>query len=75
MTVPANGWTWRLHDPTGAVVDPDDLGVAVPVEDAQAEAESWLGEHWRELLERGAASATLVRGDAVVYGPMGLAAS
>ena len=75
MTVPANGWTWRLHDPTGAVVDPADLGVAVPVEDAQAEAESWLGEHWRELLDRGAASATLVRGDTAVYGPMGLAAS
>ncbi|WP_091249040.1 hypothetical protein [Klenkia soli] len=75
MTTPANGWTWRLHDPTGAEVAPTDLGVAVPVEDAQAEAESWLGEHWRDLLERGVASATLLRGDTVVYGPMGLAAS
>ncbi len=45
------------------------------MEEAQGEAESWLGEHWRALLERGAASATLLRGDTVVYGPMGLSAS
>lgn len=69
------GWTWRLLDASGAELDPAELDVEVPVEDAQAEAESWLGEHWRTLLERGAASATLLRGDAVVYGPMGLSAS
>lgn len=74
MTSPVT-WTWRLHDPTGADLDPAEVGVQVSVEDAQAEAESWLGEHWRELLERGVATVTLVRGDTVVYGPMGLAAS
>jgi hypothetical protein len=75
MTTPATGWTWRLHGPDGAVLDPADLGVEVPVDEAQADAESWLGEHWRALLERGAASATLLRGNTVVYGPMGLAAT
>lgn len=74
MTSPVT-WTWRLHDPTGATLDPAAVGVDVPVEDAQAEAESWLGEHWRELLERGVATVTLLRGDAAVYGPMSLAAS
>ena len=73
MTSPSS-WTWRLHDPAGETLDPAAVGVVVPVEDAQAEAESWLGEHWRDLLERGVATVSLLRGDAVVYGPMGLAA-
>ncbi len=74
MTSPAS-WTWRLHDPAGQTLDPAEVGVDVPVEDAQAEAESWLGENWRDLLARGVATVTLLRGDTVVYGPMGLAAS
>lgn len=74
MTSPAT-WTWRLLDPTGAGLDPAEVGVQVPVEEAQADAESWLGEHWRELLDRGVASVLLLRGDDVVYGPMDLAAS
>lgn len=80
MTVPSTPststrWTWRLTGPGGDVLDPAALGVTVPVEDAQGEAESWLGEHWRGLLEQGVAAATLLRGDDVVYGPMSLAAS
>lgn len=68
-------FTWRLHDPTGATLDPAGVGVEVPAEESQGDAESWLGEHWRELLERGVATVTLLRGDDVVYGPMSLAAS
>jgi hypothetical protein len=67
-------WYWRLEDPSGTVVDPASVGVEVPETDNQGDAESWLGENWRGLLERGVATATLFDGEAKVYGPMGLAA-
>ncbi len=67
-------WTWRLEDPAGAAIDPATLGVELPETDNQGDAESWLGENWRELLDRGVATVTLFDGDHEVYGPMGLAA-
>ncbi|MGY1712727.1 hypothetical protein ACI8AC_24765 [Geodermatophilus sp. SYSU D00758] len=69
------GWWWRLEDPAGAEVDPASVDVEVPHADNQGDAESWLGEHWRVLLERGVATVTLLEGDREVYGPMGLAAT
>ncbi len=65
-------WTWRYEDPTGAVVVP--LGTA-PAADGfpnQSDAESWIGETWRELLEAGVAQVTLLEDGREVYGPMGL---
>jgi hypothetical protein len=38
----------------------------------QSDAETWLGEQWRELRAAGVVSATLLDGDRVVYGPMAL---
>ena len=67
-------WYWRLEDPSGAELDPVAVGVEVPQTDNQGDAESWLGESWRELLERGVATVTLFNGEQEVYGPMGLAA-
>jgi hypothetical protein len=67
-------WYWRLEDPTGAAVDPAALGVQVPESDNQGDAESWLGENWRELLDKGVSAVTLFDGDEKVYGPMGLSA-
>ncbi|MGY1594391.1 hypothetical protein ACI789_17960 [Geodermatophilus sp. SYSU D00965] len=69
------GWYWRLEDPSGAEVDAESVGVVVPDSENQGDAESWLGEHWRVLLERGVATVTLFDGDQEVYGPMGLAAT
>ena len=69
------GWTWQLEDPTGAPVDPATLGVEVPECENQGDAESWLGEAWRDLLERGIATVTLQQDGERVYGPMGLAAT
>jgi hypothetical protein len=66
-------WTWQLEDPLGGVVDPAALGVEVPESENQGDAESWLGENWRDLLERGIASVTLLSEGDPVYGPMGLA--
>lgn len=65
-------WTWRYEDPTGGPVEPSG---EVPVNDGfpnQADAESWIGEHWRALLAAGVGQVVLLEGDREVYGPMGL---
>jgi hypothetical protein len=72
-TLAAMTWTWRLEDPDGATLDPAALGVEVPPADNQGDAESWLGENWRDLLARGVAQVSLFDGDTRAYGPMGLA--
>jgi hypothetical protein len=68
-------WHWRLEDPSGAEIDPASIGVEVAESDNQGDAESWLGENWRDLLARGVATVTLFDGIEQVYGPMGLAAT
>ena len=63
-------WTWRYEGPDGSPVDP---GMPVPESfPNQSDAESWVGETWRELLESGVHQVTLFEGDRKVYGPMGL---
>ena len=66
-------WRWRLEDASGAEVTVAD----VPVEEfpSQSDAESWVGEVWRELLEGGADAVTLFEADREVYGPMSLHSS
>jgi hypothetical protein len=68
-------WHWRFEDPSGGEIDPASVGVEVEEADNQGDAESWLGENWRELLARGVAAVTLFDGDEKVYGPMSLAAT
>lgn len=65
-------WTWRYEDASGATVAPEGApsGGDFP---SQGDAESWIGETWRELLDAGVAQVTLLEGDRVVYGPMSLA--
>jgi hypothetical protein len=62
---------WRYEDESGGVVD-DPATPAAEAFPSQADAETWLGETWRELLHSGVAQVTLLDGDRVVYGPMGL---
>jgi hypothetical protein len=68
------GWTWRFLDPDGGPAAGVDDGTGRP--DAgfptQADAESWLGEHWRELAQTGVDAVTLVEDGREVYGPMSL---
>jgi hypothetical protein len=61
-------WTWRLEATDGSV-----LSISTPAHPNQSDAESWLGENWRELAERGVAAVTLLDGGSQVYGPMSLA--
>ena len=39
---------------------------------SQADAESWVGEAWQDLLGQGVDQVSLLEDDRVVYGPMSL---
>ena len=63
-------FSWRYESLDGSGVAAADL----PQErfPTQADAESWIGETWRELLDGGVDQVSLLEGDRVVYGPMSL---
>lgn len=55
-------WAWRCEDAEGtAMSGPEETFTS------QSDAESWLGQHWRDLIAAGAATATLVDDDRVEY--------
>ena len=59
-------WSWRYENVDGQPV-------AGPPEtfSSQADAESWIGQEWRQLAEQGVAGVVLVEDDRVEY-PMSL---
>jgi hypothetical protein len=59
-------WLWRYEQSDGS---PRGTSSGFP---SQADAESWLGDQWRELLETGIDQVTLLEDDREVYGPMSL---
>ena len=63
-------WTWRYEKIDGATVSSADLPEAIFA--SQGDAESWLGENWRALLEAGVDQVTLLDDDRKEYGPMSL---
>jgi hypothetical protein len=68
-------WTWRYEAADGTPVASEGAPAGAPAVEPfpnQSDAESWLGETWRELLAAGVAQVTLLDGDREVYGPMGL---
>ncbi len=66
-------WTWSYFDAEGNPVTASSLSTTpFPT---QSDAESWLGETWRDLLASGVESVTLRQGETVVYGPMSLRAA
>ncbi|WP_299057259.1 hypothetical protein [uncultured Nocardioides sp.] len=64
-------WWWRLEDASGAevAVGETHAGARFPT---QGDAESWVGEVWRELADEGVAAVTLFELERRVYGPMSL---
>ncbi len=69
-------WHWRYLDANGHVITPR-LQAEEPGPEGfatQADAETWIGEVWRELAERGVAAVQLWYGDSLSYGPMELGA-
>lgn len=59
-------WSWR-YEPATSPAGP--VSQEFPT---QSDAETWIGETWRELLDGGVDSVSLFEDDHVVYGPMGL---
>lgn len=58
-------WSWRLLDAEDHPAEPR----SVPVFTTRFDAESWLGEHWRELAADGVAGAELTE-QGVPAGPV-----
>jgi hypothetical protein len=60
-------WSWRYQDAQGQ--DLPAAPEAAPVESfaTKGDAESWLGEAWRDLLAAGVEQVVLVEGDRVEY--------
>jgi hypothetical protein len=67
----AVAWTWRYEDAEGGAVDGAEVPTGEPFP-TQSDAETWLGENWRELLSAGVEQVSLLEGGRVVYGPMSL---
>jgi len=65
------GWSWQMHPAAGAEV-PESATQPAGGFPTQAEAETWVGEMWRELLDGGIDAVTLYEDQRLVYGPMSL---
>ncbi|MEU8262854.1 hypothetical protein AB0C02_19770 [Micromonospora sp. NPDC048999] len=55
-------WSWRYEGTNGETVDGPSESFG-----NQADAESWIGQTWRELATSGVTSVTLVEDDRVEY--------
>jgi hypothetical protein len=66
-------WSWTYFDADSTVMTGESLvSTGFP---SQSDAETWLGEQWRELAAAGVEAVTLEHEGAVVYGPMSLRAA
>lgn len=65
-------WTWVYLDGAGQPASAlPDAAVTSPFP-TQSDAENYIGESWRELLDGGVEAVTLYDSDRLVYGPMSL---
>jgi hypothetical protein len=64
-------WTWTYEGPDGERVEAPEAPEQ-PDFPTQADAESWVGETWRELRAAGVSAVTLLEDDRKAYGPMSL---
>ena len=62
-------WTWQLEREDGT---PAPAREAKESFSSQGDAESWLGENWRSLLESGVDQVSLMEDARREYGPMSL---
>lgn len=60
-------WTWRYERADGSPAEGPDQPFPT-----QSDAETWIGEMWRELVDGGVDQVTLLEEQRVVYGPMSL---
>ena len=66
----SDAWTWTYADREGGELS--GTAMVTSAFPTQSDAESWLGQSWRELADAGVASVTLRENGEVVYGPMSL---
>ena len=59
-------WTWQYQDGSGSAAGSSD---PFP---SQSDAETWIGETWKDLLDSGVESVVLMEEQREVYGPMSL---
>ncbi len=65
-----NTWTWTFEAAGGtALTGPDLPRASFP---SQADAETWVGENWHDLLDLGVEQVSLMQDGHKVYGPMSL---
>jgi hypothetical protein len=55
-------WSWRYEN-----VDGQPVGGPAETFSSQADAESWIGQEWRELAKSGVTQVVLVEDDRVDY--------
>lgn len=66
-------WNWLLVKADGSAVAPIPPGFADELSfHSQADAETWIGEVWRDLLSAGVDAVILHEDDTKIYGPMSL---
>jgi len=63
-SLPGVTWSWRYEDADGRPMSPPE---AQETFNAKGDAESWLGETWRDLLDSGVTQVVLVEDDRVEY--------
>lgn len=63
-------WRWELRTVDGSAWQQGGGDQEFP---SQADAESWLGESWRQLRDHGVGAVVLFEDGRQVYGPMSLA--
>jgi hypothetical protein len=63
-------WTWQFEKADGTLAGSRNL----PKETfgSQGDAETWLGEQWRNLLDSGVDQVSLLEDGRLEYGPMSL---
>ena len=63
-------WTWQLEKEDGTVLT--SRGLPKESWSSQGDAENWIGENWRTLLDAGVDQVSLLNEGRVEYGPMTL---
>ncbi|MGH3274071.1 MAG: hypothetical protein ACRDNZ_07060 [Streptosporangiaceae bacterium] len=64
-------WIWQLEKDDGTPAAGSG-GPAAEEFGSQGDAESWLGENWRGLLDSGVDQVSLMEDERLEYGPMSL---
>ncbi len=64
-------WTWQYDAQQGAPI-PQSVSQPAAGFPTQADAETWVGEVWRDLVAEGIDAVSLYEDERLVYGPMSL---